>query len=96
MMSSEIFKKMDFLWDKERKIRSCGSGLARNHYFAKREGLQTQVKKFYKYIKIGIRDKQISATQTYNIWGPGGVAPCHWRLWQCCRVGVEGVESFYR
>ena len=43
---SEIFKERDFLWDKERKIRSWWSGLARNQDFAKGEGLEPQVKSF--------------------------------------------------
>ena len=35
--------------------------------FAKGKGLEPQVKKFYKYIKIGRRGKQISATETNHI-----------------------------
>ena len=38
--------------------------MACNKDFAKREGLEPQVKMFYKYIKIGRRGEQISATQT--------------------------------
>ena len=55
--------------------QKLGSGLARNQGFAKEEGLELQVQKFYKYIKIGRRE-QISATQTYHkrelrLWGLG-------------------------
>ena len=57
------------------KIRSWESGLARNQDFAKGEGLEPQVKKFYKYIKIGGRGEQISATQTYHRRGLGAEAP---------------------
>ena len=46
MTSSEIFEKRDVLWDKEWKIRSSGSDLARNQNFAKREGAESLVKKF--------------------------------------------------
>ena len=49
-------------------MRSLGSGLARSQNFAKGEELQPQV--FHKYIKIGRRGEQISATQTYHKWGP--------------------------
>ena len=81
--SSEIFEKRDFLWDKECKIRSWESGLARNQDFAKGEGLEPQVKKFYKYIKIGRRGEQISATQTYHRRGLGAEPPAAggYRVW---------------
>ena len=49
--------------------------MARNQYFAKGEGLEPQVKKFYNYIKIGIRDKQTSVTQIYHIRGSKGGDP---------------------
>ena len=48
------------------KIRSWGFGLAGNQDFAKGEGLEPQVEKFYKNIKIGRLGEQISATQTYH------------------------------
>ena len=56
-------------------IKSWGSGLAHNQDFAKGEGLESQVKKFYKYIKIGKRGEQISATQTYHRRGLGVEPP---------------------
>ena len=73
--SSEIFKKRDFLRDKKEKISSWGSTLASNKDFAEGEGLEPQVKKFYKYIKIGRRGKQISATQTNFRQGLGPKPP---------------------
>ena len=71
MMSSEIFEKREFLWDKKWKIRSWESGLARYQDFVKGEGLELQVIKFYKYVKIGRRGEQINATQTYHRRGLG-------------------------
>ena len=54
--------------------QKLGSGLACNQGFAKEEGLELQVQKFYKYIKIGRREQITSATQTYHrrelrLWG---------------------------
>ena len=75
MMSSKIFEKREFLWDKEWKIWSWESGLARNQDFVKGEGLEPQVIKFHKYIKIGRLVEQISATQTYHRRGLGAEPP---------------------
>ena len=75
MMSSEIFKKREFLWDKERNIRSWESGLARNQNFVKGEGLELQVIKFYNHIKIRRHGEQISATQTCHRRGLGAEPP---------------------
>ena len=52
MTSSKIFEKRDFLGDKERKIRSWGSGLAQNQDFAKGEGPKPQVKSFTNLSKL--------------------------------------------
>ena len=46
--------------------------MARNEDFAKGEGLDPQVKNFFKYIKIGRRGEQICATQAYRKWEAGG------------------------
>ena len=44
--------------------------MARNHDFAKGEGLEPQVKKkLHKFIKIGRHGEQISTTQTYHRQG---------------------------
>ena len=57
------FRKGTFHGTKNEKLEA-GVCLARNQYFAEGEGLELQVKKFYKNIKIGTRVEQISATQT--------------------------------
>ena len=47
MTSSKIFKRRDFLWDKntlEWKIRSLGSELERKHNVAKRKDLNQKLK----------------------------------------------------
>ena len=75
MTSSKIFEKRDFLGDKESKIRSRESGLAPNQNFAKGEGLEPQVKKFYKYIETEKGGEQISATQTCHRQGLGAERP---------------------
>ena len=49
--------------------------MARNQDFTKWEGIKSQVKNFYKYIKIGKRGDQISATQTYHRRGLGVEPP---------------------
>ena len=74
-MTSEIFKKRAFLSEKEWKIRSRGTGLARYKDFAKGKWIKQLVKKFYKYIKIGRRGKLITATQTFHRRGLGVDSP---------------------
>ena len=55
MTSSEIFKRRDFLWNKnilEWKIRSLGTGLARKQDVAKGVGVKPKVNVFKSVLKF--------------------------------------------
>ena len=75
--------------------------MASNKDFAEGEGLEPQVKKFYKCIKIGRRGKQISATQTNFRQGLGpklvtkrygdvGGSPSRWAIFK-----IFGKNSYF-
>ena len=77
----------------QRMIRSGGLVWHVTRILFKKEGLEPQVKKFYKYIKIWRHGEQIRATQTYHrrglgdppqgtqrLLGCGGKAPSHWAI----------------
>ena len=85
MTSPEIFKKRDFLWDKniiEWKIRSLGPGLLCKQTLAIGGGLKPKVNVFKMcYILLWRRGEEAIVTPTYHRRRSGGGVPNRLRLW---------------
>ena len=84
--SSEIFEKRDFLWDKEWKIKSWRSDLARNQDLLKGKDQNCKLKSFTYISKLGdvvsklvqfkrVTDRpEVGATSRRRLWESGGEA----------------------